>query len=40
MKEGTDEEFRAWLHAQGNTTLTITENVNYASKHQMILVYG
>jgi hypothetical protein len=34
------EAFRAWLHAQGNTTLTIKENVNYASKHQMILIYG
>ncbi|HEY9406857.1 MAG TPA: hypothetical protein VIP53_05350 [Nitrososphaera sp.] len=32
------EAFRAWLLAQGNTTVTIKKNVNYASKHQMILI--
>jgi hypothetical protein len=30
------EAFRAWLLAQGNTTVTIKENVNYASKYKMI----
>jgi hypothetical protein len=33
------EAFRAWLLAQGNITVIIKENVNYASKYKMLLIW-